>query len=318
MARLSNFTEVLMDEKNHINITGEVLRIKEVLLHSHDQATEIGRPVNELRKHNSKLIGRLARTLIQGWKEIVDEWILTASAIPDFQAPVDTLQPVPESLGPARWPEPPQQPVVTRQAKPLSAPVAPPKPQGAVSNFAKPSISASGPSRPPLIPICEQKQNYQAFAVQRMPSNFPMDKSKDGEEALFRAKLELAKRKLREGYAQEEKGFLPPAKSLPPHLRHRRSTSPVRRSAKHHRPISSLLQLLPTLSDRLLLRRLLLRAPVFPLAIPSSFLHLNFIFTALIGFCGVFYPNVFYHLGDICLDSLCLLYHVLISFYNIL
>ncbi|KAK8926617.1 putative mediator of RNA polymerase II transcription subunit 26b [Platanthera zijinensis] len=88
MARLSNFTEVLMDEKNHINITGEVLRIKEVLLHSHDQseavlyeslrqlqlmqisveflkATEIGRPVNELRKHNSKLIGRLARTLIQ-------------------------------------------------------------------------------------------------------------------------------------------------------------------------------------------------------------------------------------------------------------
>ncbi|KAK8949754.1 putative mediator of RNA polymerase II transcription subunit 26a [Platanthera guangdongensis] len=99
MARLSNFrnddddvplTEVLMDEKkNQINMTGEVLRIKEVLLHSHDQSeavlyeslrrlqlmqisveilkeTEIGRPVNEqLRKHNSKRIARLARTLIQ-------------------------------------------------------------------------------------------------------------------------------------------------------------------------------------------------------------------------------------------------------------
>ncbi|KAK8925948.1 putative mediator of RNA polymerase II transcription subunit 26b [Platanthera zijinensis] len=296
MARLSNFTEVLMDEKNHINITGEVLRIKEVLLHSHDQseavlyeslrrlqlmqisveilkATEIGRPVNELRKHNSKLIGRLARTLIQGWKEIVDEWILTTAPLPehnpnsidssllaeeaglptppmdegtllaiqstsiqlseifdgmddngsmsfalifitstciycfasDFQAPVDTLQPVPESLGPARWPEPHRQPLVARQAKPLSASVAPPKPQGAVSSFAKASISASGPSRPPLIPICEQKQNGQAFVVQRMSSNFPVDKSKDDAEALFRAKLELAKRKLHEGYAQAEK-----------------------------------------------------------------------------------------------------------------
>ncbi|KAK8959499.1 putative mediator of RNA polymerase II transcription subunit 26b [Platanthera guangdongensis] len=101
-ARLSNYsyddepaealTEV-MDEESRI--TGEVLRIKEVLLHSHNQmiaillqseavlyeslsrlqlmqlsvetlqATEIGRLVNGLRKHNSKRIGRLARTLIE-------------------------------------------------------------------------------------------------------------------------------------------------------------------------------------------------------------------------------------------------------------
>ncbi|KAK8969357.1 putative mediator of RNA polymerase II transcription subunit 26b [Platanthera guangdongensis] len=118
MARLSNFrnddglhlTEVLMDEKkNKINITGEVLRIKEVLLHSHDQseavlyeslrrlqlmqisveilkATEIGWPLNEPRKHNSKWIGHLARILIQDWKENVDEWILTAAPISGLPA----------------------------------------------------------------------------------------------------------------------------------------------------------------------------------------------------------------------------------------
>ncbi|KAK8949120.1 hypothetical protein KSP39_PZI005864 [Platanthera zijinensis] len=101
-------TEV-MNEENQINITGEVLRIKEVLLHSHDQseavlyeslrrlqmmqlsietlkAAEIGRQVNDLRKHNSKRIDRFARTLIEGWREIVDEWFLTAAAIPEHNS----------------------------------------------------------------------------------------------------------------------------------------------------------------------------------------------------------------------------------------
>ncbi|KAK8928619.1 putative mediator of RNA polymerase II transcription subunit 26b [Platanthera zijinensis] len=288
-ARISNYgyddepaealTEV-MDEENRI--TGEVLRIKELLLHSHDQSeavlyeslsrlqlmqlsvetlqeTEIGRLVNDLRKHNSKRISRLARTLIEGWKAVVDEWVLTAAAIAehcsisadpallaeedglpippmdegallatqstsiqlseifdgiddngsinfasDLQAPVDTLRPVPEIRESARWSEPPRQPIIARQAKPLSAPVAPPKPQGTVSNFAKPSIAASKPSRPPLRPTYEQKSSDQVFAVQKMPSSIPVDKSKDDEEALLRAKLELAKRKLHEGYEQAE------------------------------------------------------------------------------------------------------------------
>ncbi|KAK8968977.1 hypothetical protein KSP40_PGU018404 [Platanthera guangdongensis] len=88
------------------------------------------------------------------WKENVDEWILTAAPISDFQELIGTLQPVPESFGHARWSEPPRQPIVAWQAKALSAPVAPPNPRGAVSNFVISSISASGTSRSPLRPIC--------------------------------------------------------------------------------------------------------------------------------------------------------------------
>lgn len=253
-ARLSNYsydeaealTEV-MDEENHM--TKEVYRLKEVLLHNHDQseavifeslrrlqlmhlsvetlkATEIGRSVNDLRKHSSKQIGRLARTLIGGWKEMVDEWVQTAAAVTErypnsadpaqlaeedglpsppmdegallatqstsimlseifdgiddngnFLPSGDTLKPVPESRGSSRWPEPPRQPVVSRQAKPLSALVAPPKPQGTINNSSKPSIAASGSGKPPIRPTYEQKPNDGVSVVQRKPSNIPMDVS---------------------------------------------------------------------------------------------------------------------------------------------
>ncbi|KAL6609970.1 hypothetical protein ACP70R_039939 [Stipagrostis hirtigluma subsp. patula] len=90
-----------IDEESQI--VGEVLRIKELLLRKEDhsdatlfeslrrlqlmqlsvstlKATEIGRAVNRLRKHNSQQIRHLVRTLIEGWKVLVDEWVSTTNA----------------------------------------------------------------------------------------------------------------------------------------------------------------------------------------------------------------------------------------------
>ncbi|KAI3940582.1 hypothetical protein MKW92_001353 [Papaver armeniacum] len=76
----------------------EVLKIKEVLLDSQNKSEEelleamrrlqmmiismdtlkvtaIGKAVNGVRKHSSKQISRLARTLIEGWKLMVDMWM---------------------------------------------------------------------------------------------------------------------------------------------------------------------------------------------------------------------------------------------------
>ncbi|CAN4118670.1 unnamed protein product [Withania somnifera] len=44
------------------------------------KATEIGKSVNSLRKHNSKDIRHLSRTLIEDWKVLVDEWVNAAAA----------------------------------------------------------------------------------------------------------------------------------------------------------------------------------------------------------------------------------------------
>ncbi|PKU83303.1 putative mediator of RNA polymerase II transcription subunit 26b [Dendrobium catenatum] len=44
------------------------------------EATEIGRPVNALRKRNSKHIQKLAQSLVNGWKEFVDEWVKSDAA----------------------------------------------------------------------------------------------------------------------------------------------------------------------------------------------------------------------------------------------
>ncbi|KAJ0978959.1 hypothetical protein J5N97_014433 [Dioscorea zingiberensis] len=95
-------TEVMEEQSL---ILGEVLRIKEVLCGKDEsdgvlfeslrrlqlmalsvetlKATEIGRAVNGLRKHNSKEIRHLVRTLIDGWKVLVDEWVNATAAIAD-------------------------------------------------------------------------------------------------------------------------------------------------------------------------------------------------------------------------------------------
>lgn len=107
---VSNFSsgdiaEALTDEiEEESQVVGEVLRIKEILHNSRDEsdsvlfeslrrlqlmaltvetlkATEIGKAVNGLRKHGSKQIRHLARTLIEGWKDLVDEWVNATKAI---------------------------------------------------------------------------------------------------------------------------------------------------------------------------------------------------------------------------------------------
>lgn len=44
------------------------------------KATEIGKSVNSLRKHNSKDVRHLTRTLIEDWKVLVDEWVNATAA----------------------------------------------------------------------------------------------------------------------------------------------------------------------------------------------------------------------------------------------
>ncbi|MBA0591380.1 hypothetical protein Gorai_020058 [Gossypium raimondii] len=45
------------------------------------EATGIGKAVNRVRKHSSKQIRHLAQTLIDGWKELVDEWVSATKAV---------------------------------------------------------------------------------------------------------------------------------------------------------------------------------------------------------------------------------------------
>ncbi|XP_060177250.1 probable mediator of RNA polymerase II transcription subunit 26b [Lycium barbarum] len=98
----SNFSygeaEALTEEiEEETQTFGEVMRIKDVIDHSQAEsgelfeclrrlqlmalsvetlkATEIGKSVNSLRKHNSKDIRHLSRTLIEDWKVLVDEWV---------------------------------------------------------------------------------------------------------------------------------------------------------------------------------------------------------------------------------------------------
>ncbi|XVF40880.1 hypothetical protein PTKIN_Ptkin01aG0152200 [Pterospermum kingtungense] len=97
--------EALTDEiEEESMIVEEVFRIKKLLQNSQDEpdsvlfeslrrlqlmaltvdilkATEIGKAVNRVRKHSSKEIRHLAQTLIDGWKELVDEWVTATMAI---------------------------------------------------------------------------------------------------------------------------------------------------------------------------------------------------------------------------------------------
>lgn len=116
--------EALTDEiEKEAQIHGEVLRIKEILENSEDEpisslldslrrlelmalsvetlkATEIGKTVNVLRKHGSKDIRQLARTLIEGWKVLVDEWVnATARATATVAGAPEGA--TPESLNPS-------------------------------------------------------------------------------------------------------------------------------------------------------------------------------------------------------------------------
>ncbi|KAM7524416.1 hypothetical protein LguiA_014318 [Lonicera macranthoides] len=109
MNQLSNYSfgeaEALTDEiEEESQIFGEVLRIKKIVDNSKDEpdsvlfdslrrlqlmalsvetlkATEIGKSVKFLRKHSSKEIRELTRTLIEDWMALVDEWVNASANI---------------------------------------------------------------------------------------------------------------------------------------------------------------------------------------------------------------------------------------------
>ncbi|XP_058209463.1 probable mediator of RNA polymerase II transcription subunit 26b [Rhododendron vialii] len=121
MNQLSNYSfgeaEALTDEiEEESQIVGEVLRIKEILDNCQDEsdsvlfeslrrlqlmvlsvdslkATEIGKSVNALRKHSSKEIRHLARTLIEFWKDMVDEWVNATAAIGGTEGTPESVNP---------------------------------------------------------------------------------------------------------------------------------------------------------------------------------------------------------------------------------
>ncbi|XP_020238654.1 probable mediator of RNA polymerase II transcription subunit 26b isoform X2 [Cajanus cajan] len=108
-------TDEIEEESQYI---GEILRIRDILHNREEEsesvlldslrrlklieltvdclkATEIGKAVNPLRKHGSKYIRQLAKTLIDGWKEMVDEWVkaTATTAIPGSEGTPDSVNP---------------------------------------------------------------------------------------------------------------------------------------------------------------------------------------------------------------------------------
>ncbi|KAL2226066.1 UNVERIFIED_CONTAM: putative mediator of RNA polymerase II transcription subunit 26b, partial [Sesamum indicum] len=110
--QISNYSygdvDALTDEiEEESQFFGEVLRIKEILDNNEEEsdtllfdslrrlqlmplsvetlkATEIGKSVNSLRKHSSKEIRNLVRTLIEDWKVMVDSWVNATAAIAEI------------------------------------------------------------------------------------------------------------------------------------------------------------------------------------------------------------------------------------------
>lgn len=117
--------EALTDEiEEATQIFEEVLRIKELLFNCEEESdsvlfeslrrlqlmaltvdtlktTEIGKAVNRLRKHATKDIRHLARTLIDGWKDMVDEWVRVTAAIAGAEGTPDSVNPSPDSVNPS-------------------------------------------------------------------------------------------------------------------------------------------------------------------------------------------------------------------------
>ncbi|XP_028102605.1 probable mediator of RNA polymerase II transcription subunit 26b isoform X2 [Camellia sinensis] len=119
--QVSNYSygeaEALTDDiEEESQIFWEVLRIKKIIDNRQDEsdsvlfdslrrlqlmvlsvdtlkATEIGKSVNALRKHGSKQIRYLARTLIEVWKDMVDAWVIATAAIADAEGTPESVNP---------------------------------------------------------------------------------------------------------------------------------------------------------------------------------------------------------------------------------
>ncbi|KAM0000732.1 putative transcription regulator IWS1 family [Helianthus debilis subsp. tardiflorus] len=109
--------EALTDEIEQESQTfGEVMRIKEIVDNSPDEsasvlcnslrklqlmsisvetlkATEIGKSVIVLRKHASKDVRQIARSLIEVWKDMVDEWVNATSKITVSENTPESMNP---------------------------------------------------------------------------------------------------------------------------------------------------------------------------------------------------------------------------------
>ncbi|KAI3677968.1 hypothetical protein L6452_37242 [Arctium lappa] len=120
--QVSNYSygvaEALTDEiEEESQMFGEVMRIKEIVNNHHDEsesvlynslrklqlmalsvetlkATEIGKSINVLRKHVSKDVSHIAKTLIEAWKDMVDQWVMaTEKAAAVSEATPESLNP---------------------------------------------------------------------------------------------------------------------------------------------------------------------------------------------------------------------------------
>ncbi|KVH94777.1 Transcription elongation factor, TFIIS/CRSP70, N-terminal, sub-type [Cynara cardunculus var. scolymus] len=110
--------EALTDEiEEESQMFGEVMRIKQIVDNHQDEsesvlynslrklqlmalsveilkATEIGKSINVLRKHVSKDVRHIAKTLIGGWKYMVDQWVMaTEKAAAVSEATPESLNP---------------------------------------------------------------------------------------------------------------------------------------------------------------------------------------------------------------------------------
>ncbi|KAI3760702.1 hypothetical protein L1987_51101 [Smallanthus sonchifolius] len=95
---------------------GEVMRIKEIVDNNQDEsesvlynslrklqlmdlsvetlkATEIGKSVNVLRRHVSKDVSSIAKTLIESWKILVDEWVMATEKTIVSEATPESINP---------------------------------------------------------------------------------------------------------------------------------------------------------------------------------------------------------------------------------
>ncbi|KAI9074239.1 hypothetical protein K1719_043804 [Acacia pycnantha] len=120
----------------------------------HLKETEIGKAVSPLKKHGSKEIRQLARTLIDGWKEIVDEWIKSTEAI-EAKGTQDSVNPsvVNEEEG---LPSPPLDEAAMRQSKPVYTDSS----SGRQPESSLPQKSNAGP---------KMQQKKKIYAIRRRP-----------------------------------------------------------------------------------------------------------------------------------------------------
>ncbi|KAK4377878.1 hypothetical protein RND71_004174 [Anisodus tanguticus] len=117
--QVSNYSygeaEALTEEiEEETQTFGEVMRIKDIIDNSQAEsgevfeclrrlqlmalsvetlkATEIGKSVNSLRKHNSKDIRHLTQTLIEDWKVLVDEWVNATAAFTGNESTPESMK----------------------------------------------------------------------------------------------------------------------------------------------------------------------------------------------------------------------------------